>query len=46
VRPHQCRAKGKDHLPHPAGHPAFDAVIATDDTSVVAGKEEVLIKLI
>ena len=25
VRPHQCRAEGKDHLPHPAGHASFDA---------------------
>jgi len=25
VRPHQFRAEGQDHVPHPAGHASFGA---------------------
>ena len=34
MRPHQSRAEGQDHLPHPAGHASFDAA---QDTVVFLG---------
>jgi len=40
VRPHQCRAEGKDHLPQCAGHTTF---YAAQDTVGFLGCEDTLV---